>query len=291
VLIFTGAYIEGSVVMMATGSLLHGGIVSFWPAYGALLLGDILSDTMWYCIGRWGGRPFLDRWGRLFNATPEVISKVERRFHEYHTSILIVSKLTMGFGFAVATLMTAGLMVESISRYKEKHGVVVGASSVIEGDYKGDRGISNYHLSNLEKHFVARAGKKLRLLIKGTPVSILPTKVRHEDKKGFGFVLEMQGKRIGYTSDTEYFKGISAQYLGCDVLIANCLKPKEDRIPGHLNTHTTARLFSEARPKLGVITHLGISLLKEGPEKNARKIRQLSGVKTIAAQDGMKIYA
>jgi membrane protein DedA with SNARE-associated domain len=117
VLIFTGAYIEGSVVMMATGSLLHGGIVSFWPAYGALLLGDILSDTMWYCIGRWGGRPFLDRWGRLFNATPEVISKVERRFHEYHTSILIVSKLTMGFGFAVATLMTAGLLKVPFSRY------------------------------------------------------------------------------------------------------------------------------------------------------------------------------
>lgn len=103
--------------MMATGSLLHGGIVSFWPAYGALVLGDILSDTMWYCIGRWGGRPFLDRWGRLFNATPEVISKVERRFHEYHTSILIVSKLTMGFGFAVATLMTAGLLKVPFSRY------------------------------------------------------------------------------------------------------------------------------------------------------------------------------
>jgi ribonuclease BN (tRNA processing enzyme) len=183
----------------------------------------------------------------------------------------------------------AGLMVESISRHKERHGVVVGASSVIEGDYKGDRGISNYHLSSLQRHFVARAGKKLCLRLKGTCLSILPTKVRHEDKKGFGFVLEIQGKRIGYTSDTEYFSGISKQYEGCDVLIANCLKPKEDRIPGHLNTHTTARLFSEAKPKLGVITHLGLSLLKDGPEKNARKIRWLSGIKTIAAQDGMKI--
>ncbi len=183
----------------------------------------------------------------------------------------------------------AGLLVESISRYNENHGVVVGASSVIEGDYKGDRGISNYHLSNLEKHFVAHPGKKFRLTIKGIQISIFPTKVKHEDKKGFGFVLEMQGKRIGYTSDTEYFKGISAQYLGCDVLIANCLKPKEDGVGGHLNTNTTARLFSEAKPKLGVITHLGISLLKDGPEKNARKIQGLSRVKTIAAQDGMKI--
>lgn len=116
-LIFAGSYIEGSVVMMATGALLHAGLVDFWPAYGALVLGDILSDTMWYCIGRFGGRPFLDRWGRIFNATPDVITTVERRFHAYHTSILIVSKLTMGFGFAVATLMTAGLLRVPFSRY------------------------------------------------------------------------------------------------------------------------------------------------------------------------------
>ncbi len=116
-LIFAGSYIEGSVVMMATGALLHGGLVAFWPAYIALLLGDILSDTMWYWIGRIGARRFIDRWGSLFNATPDVIRRVEQRFHRHHTWILIVSKLTMGFGFAVATLLTAGLMRVPFSRY------------------------------------------------------------------------------------------------------------------------------------------------------------------------------
>jgi len=117
VLIFAGSYLEGTVVMLATGALWHARLVDFWPSYLALILGDILSDTMWYFIGRIGARPFLLRWGAYFNATPEVVEKIERRFNQYHTSILIVSKLTMGFGFAVATLMTAGLMRVPFSRY------------------------------------------------------------------------------------------------------------------------------------------------------------------------------
>ncbi len=116
-LLFGGAYLEGTVVMLTAGALWHAGVLQFWPAYIALILGDILSDTMWYFIGRIGARPFLLRWGSYLNATPEVIEKVERRFNRYHTSILIVSKLTMGFGFAVATLMTAGLMRVPFYRY------------------------------------------------------------------------------------------------------------------------------------------------------------------------------
>ena len=116
-LIFAGSYIEGSVVMLTTGFLWHAGTVAFWPAYAALLLGDFLADLMWYAIGYFGARKFMDRWGHLINMTPDVVSKIEKRFHEYHTSILIVSKLTMGFGFAVATLTTAGMLRVPIWRY------------------------------------------------------------------------------------------------------------------------------------------------------------------------------
>jgi len=116
-LIFAGCYIEGTVVMMGTGLLWHVGQVQFWPAYIALLLGDVLSDIMWYLIGYFGARQFMDRWGHMIGMTPAVVEKVERRFHKYHTPILIVSKLSMGFGFAVATLTTAGMLRVPFSRY------------------------------------------------------------------------------------------------------------------------------------------------------------------------------
>lgn len=116
-LIFAGSYIEGTVVMLATGILWHSGVVSFWPAYAALLLGDILADVMWYFIGLFAARKTIDKWGHRFGLTPENIAKVERRFHKYHTQILIISKLSMGFGLAVVTLTTAGMLRVPFLRY------------------------------------------------------------------------------------------------------------------------------------------------------------------------------
>lgn len=117
VLIFIGSFVEGSAVMMTGGLLWHIGTVAFWPAYVALLLGDILADIMWYFVGRHAARSFFHRWGHFINVTPTIIEKVERRFHHYHTKILIISKLTMGFGLAVPILVVAGMMRVPFSSY------------------------------------------------------------------------------------------------------------------------------------------------------------------------------
>jgi membrane protein DedA with SNARE-associated domain len=116
-LIFAGCYIEGTVVMMGAGLLWHSGVVNFWPAYAALILGDFLSDIMWYFIGYFAARKSIDKWGHRFGLTKENMAKVERRFHKYHTQILYVSKLSMGFGLAVATLTTAGMLRVPLWRY------------------------------------------------------------------------------------------------------------------------------------------------------------------------------
>jgi len=118
VLIFIGTYVEGSSVMMATGLLWHLGTVEFWPAYLALFLGDILSDVMWYFVGYYGAQPFIKRWGHYIDMTPDVIEKVERRFHLYREKILFTSKLTMGFGFlAIPVLTIAGMLRVPFSHF------------------------------------------------------------------------------------------------------------------------------------------------------------------------------
>lgn len=117
ILIFLGSFFEGSAVMMTTGLLWHVGTVTFWPAYGALMAGDVLSDIAWYFIGHFAARPFFARWGHFIGATPLVIEKVERRFHKYHTRILIISKLTMGLGLAAVILTVAGMLRVPFVRY------------------------------------------------------------------------------------------------------------------------------------------------------------------------------
>ncbi len=116
-LLFAGSYLEGSAAMMTGGLLARLGIVSFGLAYLALFIGDVLADIMWYLIGRFAAFSFFVRYGYLIGATPEILKKVEVKFHHYHTKILIISKLTMGLGLAVPVLITAGMMRVPFSRY------------------------------------------------------------------------------------------------------------------------------------------------------------------------------
>jgi membrane protein DedA with SNARE-associated domain len=109
-LLFAGSYIEGSAAMMTGGLLARLGIVSFGLAYLALFLGDVLSDLMWYLIGRFAARSFFVRYGKFIGATPDILEKVERKFHQHEKKILVTSKLTMGLGLAVPVLITAGMM-------------------------------------------------------------------------------------------------------------------------------------------------------------------------------------
>ncbi len=116
-LTFILAIFEGPMVMVASGILLKLNFFYFWPVYLSLMLGDFAADIAWYWAGYHGGRPFVARFGKYFSLTPDVIEKLEGFFHKHKDKILIISKLTMGFGFAVATLFTAGLVHIPFKRY------------------------------------------------------------------------------------------------------------------------------------------------------------------------------
>jgi membrane protein DedA with SNARE-associated domain len=107
-LFFLGSYVEGPAFMLGGGILWKLGEASFWPTYLALVAGDFIADMTWYAVGYFGARSFLLRWGRFLNVTPDILAKIERRFHKYHLSILVVTKLSTGLGFTVPTLITAG---------------------------------------------------------------------------------------------------------------------------------------------------------------------------------------
>jgi len=116
-LFFAGSFTEGPIVMISGGFFYHLGQVAFWPAYLALVAGDFVADLTWYVVGYWGARPFFSRYGHYFDITPSIIEKIEKRFHHYSDWILAISKLTMGFGLALATLTIAGMLRVRFWRY------------------------------------------------------------------------------------------------------------------------------------------------------------------------------
>ena len=117
VLTFVLAIFEGPMVMVASGMLLRLNFFYFWPIYLSLMLGDFVADLGWYWVGFYGGRHFVERFGKYFSLTPDVIEKVEDFFHKHQDKILFISKITMGFGFAVATLFVAGLVRLPFKKY------------------------------------------------------------------------------------------------------------------------------------------------------------------------------
>ena len=103
--------------MIASGFMYHLGYFSFVPMLIALCVGDLVADVFWYYLGYYFLEPFLKKRGHFLSVTPELLEKARLLFHKYHEKILFISKVTLGFGMALATLMTAGASKIPFKKY------------------------------------------------------------------------------------------------------------------------------------------------------------------------------
>lgn len=184
----------------------------------------------------------------------------------------------------------AMVLIEGMASYGlKKRGILIGSRHVVEGDEEGDRGISKYHQSKCAAVHVAVPGEKKEFKTARGQFLFEAVGMRHEEPSAFGFRITMDGKVVGHISDTEYFEGLGGSFSGCDALIVNCMKPEQDKYAGHLTSTELISVLREARPQLCLMTHMGIKMLRLGPGKEASRIERESGVRTIAARDGMRL--
>ena len=179
----------------------------------------------------------------------------------------------------------AEIIIESMTDgTRRKRGILIGNEHALKGGEDYRQVVSPFHLRLLEKYVVMGPGKKTRI----GNVEVTATPAKHREDKAIGFVFS-GSKTLGYTGDGEYFPGMEKHFEGCDYLILNVLRPRNANWPGHMNTLQAKELISRVRPKLAVIQHFGMLMVKANPEKEARWLEEQTGVKTIAATDGMKI--
>ncbi len=183
----------------------------------------------------------------------------------------------------------ANVIIEGISQHAlKKRGVLITTKEAVEGS---SRVITPYHQSKIETIYRAKAGGKKKFRTNKGEFEVEIIKAKHDIDDAFGLKIFIDGKVIGYTGDTEYYRGIGRNYTGCDYLIVNCMKPADDPFPGHMTVDDVAELVKEAKPKVAVITHMGMKMLRAGPKKEAEKIEKKSKVRTIAAYDGLKLLS
>ncbi|NOZ77060.1 MAG: MBL fold metallo-hydrolase [Euryarchaeota archaeon] len=163
-------------------------------------------------------------------------------------------------------------------------GTLLASESVVRGWEDLGPAISRHHLSRVENLVVMAGGRQAQF--HGTRMEGLPA--HHRDPTTFGFRLQMDGSTISYTSDTSYKKGLAEGYKDSRVLILNVIRPGRDRIPFHLCTEDAVKIISEVEPELAVINHFGMKMV-DVAGKEAARVRRETGVKTVAATDGMEI--
>lgn len=181
----------------------------------------------------------------------------------------------------------AEVFVEAMTNGTQtRRGLLAGTQSVLEGEEKIGPCISNYHRGLVRDLLTIERGTRFDV----NELSFTVTEARHSDPHSVGLVMDTPVGRIGYTSDTGYFEGVSEQYNDCRLLILCTVWPRNNPIHIHLNTDDALRIIQEAKPRACILTHFGLRMLSADPVKEARYLQEKTGVPVVAAYDGMKAH-
>lgn len=105
-LLFPVSVIEGPIISVIGGFLCSTGFLSVYWTYAVLIMGDMVGDTLYYSIGRFGGRPILRRWGKFLRFDEDRVIRTENHFKNHAGKTLLIGK-TQAVGGIV--LVAAGL--------------------------------------------------------------------------------------------------------------------------------------------------------------------------------------
>ena len=102
--------------------------------------------------------------------------------------------------------------------------------------------------------------------------------------------LNIHGKDclISLVTDTKYFDGLESYYTG-DILILNVVLLEGKEHIMHLSLKDAEKIITVNKPKLSILTHFGMTMIKAKPWEIAEQLSDKLGVKVIAASDGMEI--
>lgn len=119
------------------------------------------------------------------------------------------------------------------------------------------------------------------------------TPVRHQHRvETYGMVFKTGQHTFSYIADTGYFDGLCQSYGG-ELLIINVVFLEAGRRMGsgpvdHLSVPEAKRIITELKPKVAILTHFGMTLWKAKPWEVAQRLSEETGVRVLAARDGMR---
>jgi membrane protein DedA with SNARE-associated domain len=106
--LFPIVVIEGPIITVVAGFLISLGIFNPLVAYIVIVVGDTVGDALMYALGRWGGMPFIRRWGKYFAIKEAHVKHLEEVLKGKEGRVFALGKLAHGVGGAL--LVAAGVI-------------------------------------------------------------------------------------------------------------------------------------------------------------------------------------
>lgn len=101
--IFFGMLLESAaiplpseIILPFAGILVRQGTLSFWEAVSWAMAGQMIGSVLLYYVGRYGGRPFIQRYGKYVLMRRHELDVAERWFNRYGETTAFVTRLLPG---------------------------------------------------------------------------------------------------------------------------------------------------------------------------------------------------
>ncbi len=163
-----------------------------------------------------------------------------------------------------------------------KKGTLLAPRDCIEGD---DPVVLKYVRKYPERIELIDEGKEIKV----KDILIKPVSHRHGEAETYGVRLESGEGKLGFVVDTRFFPELPQRYAGCDLLVLNVVRLKPTPEIDHLSLPEAAEIIKGVQPRVAVLTHFGMTMLRANPRELALKLSEELGIEVIAATDGLTI--
>jgi ribonuclease BN (tRNA processing enzyme) len=114
------------------------------------------------------------------------------------------------------------------------------------------------------------------------------TPVRHiHQVETYGMLFTTTEHTFSYIADSRYFDSLCHSYSG-ELLVINVVRLEANHPFNHLSVPDAEHIITELKPKVAILTHFGRTMWQAKPWEIASRLSQDTGVKVIAARDGME---
>jgi|TARA_B100000315_G_scaffold245539_1_gene271538 ribonuclease BN (tRNA processing enzyme) len=114
------------------------------------------------------------------------------------------------------------------------------------------------------------------------------TPIRHiHPVETYGMRFTTAEHTFSYIADTRYFEGLRHSY-DSELLIINVVFVEPRPPVDHLSLPDAESIITEIKPKVAILTHFGMTIWQAKPGEIARRLSQETGVRVLAARDGMR---